>query len=751
MAWKKEVRWSEIPGTAKDPITIVQLSDLHFDDTTSIEGSAKSDYLDALEHFLDDIGHIDLLAVTGDLVDNIKGRDERRASLKKSKKYLHRLARRVGIESPYERLIVLPGNHDYRWVGLKPDQQAQQDFIEEFREHMHHRLFPDEGLFIAAFDSNVAKESGEAARGWVDPKELDSIKEGLGRLEADVPNARELWADATKIALVHHHPLPIAKAEERSLAWWEKPFRRRLHGAAEFMLLKNAGTFLHHVLDEGYRLVLHGHLHRKGYWRPINEHGDRNRWLEIAGCKSCGKATDGSFGFNVIRIFRDRFLEIEPVEYTAARLANRASFPTASYEFVRANDWRPGFLFGSTSGPRFSCRSHSKEWGLKLPSGDLETLELIRGLRVSEGRLERLPFFLAAKALTSAQFEIADSFGHDGVREKTNVRSTSEGEILRVEHEVLFNPPLEKGSPDVNLLIRRRAQGLMFANRQDAKAFGEPVDSDECQHRIRMPTQQLTLRLRCESTHELRDLQVQAWDSDLERSDRELRSSHLITTSGTLHEPIIEGLHVISLDFAIYRPRKGFYYGFEWSLPDGASNPAEMVVRNQRTLLFGVDRSRIQSLLEGSMERVKALIQRIDPGLKLGGISGHLFGWTASGDLSLVGTTSESLVGFGPRWGRDLVGTAFRTGRILTFNRSRFQGHRNMLSRLPAHVELLIAVPVGRFGEDHARHGSVGALVLTSESRDSGLASLMQSGRSEAARELGAEISAMWKGETLAW
>src|ERR1700722_17463279 len=100
-------------------ITILQISDLHFRsdrDTDEQRIQWLKDFHARLKR--SDVPPIDIIAVTGDVVDYRELRQKSHLStLRAAKAYLLRLCMHCGVD-PATQLIVVPGNHDCRWSGI---------------------------------------------------------------------------------------------------------------------------------------------------------------------------------------------------------------------------------------------------------------------------------------------------------------------------------------------------------------------------------------------------------------------------------------------------------------------------------------------------------------------------------------------------------------------------------------------------------------------------------------------------------
>jgi hypothetical protein len=165
-------------------------------------------------------------------------------------------------------LMVLPGNHDVRWSPtaggpLHPRQQAEKSYREFIQalfpgnarhlrdDHAHQELFRKKGeardyLFLTLNSSRIeARERG--GTGYVGYSQIHSLL-----LEA-AKNAGRENRPYLGIAALHHHLLPIEAVRLKAM----------LSTAADrkVSFVTDGIEVLDALLDCGFSLALHGHLH----------------------------------------------------------------------------------------------------------------------------------------------------------------------------------------------------------------------------------------------------------------------------------------------------------------------------------------------------------------------------------------------------------------------------------------------------------------------------------------------------------
>jgi predicted MPP superfamily phosphohydrolase len=230
-------------------VTIAHLSDLHWERR---DDNTRDRLVRALK-----LEKPSFLAFTGDLADNPWG-------LEKAKPWLLDICKDCDLDAQ-TRLLVIPGNHDYRAygnLGFRPF--TARPFRRSFGNWMKRRIvhLPDLGVTFFLVDSNPIMFG--FARGKVGRRQLRSLRNTMRKM---APREREQIQESVKIALVHHHPLPI-------------PYE----GQDPFLLLEDAHDFMQFLAENRIEVVLHGHKHRAPYsFLALGTCGGSDRILEVLG------------------------------------------------------------------------------------------------------------------------------------------------------------------------------------------------------------------------------------------------------------------------------------------------------------------------------------------------------------------------------------------------------------------------------------------------------------------------------------
>jgi len=215
----------------------------------------------------------DFLAFTGDLVNNPWP-----WRISAGKKWLLELCRTAGLK-PETQLLVVRGNHDTRILGnfgFRPLTGLM--FRIAFWDWMKPRIqhFEEHSLVFLRIDSNpVMWGFARGHVGWWEAKKLRKALDQLAKKLRQKEGAVQL-KECTKIALVHHHVLPM-------------PYE----GGDRFLLLKDAQRLLQLLAEKEVDAVLHGHKHRAPYSLvTLGTCGSSDRVVEILGAGATIKKTD---------------------------------------------------------------------------------------------------------------------------------------------------------------------------------------------------------------------------------------------------------------------------------------------------------------------------------------------------------------------------------------------------------------------------------------------------------------------------
>jgi 3',5'-cyclic AMP phosphodiesterase CpdA len=289
-------RGREEPMSGEEAFSIFHLSDTHYD------GENPEMFALVLEYLVEIAPRYVLM--TGDVVED--PHDDMMPFTKMLKGALTKVEKKSGTKPVF---LIVPGNHDFYWKGTYGFVVAQK-FYRAFPESERSFHFSKENaLTIAPFDSNRLFEPRGGpwrsflqiirykTHGLIIEKDLDEFSENVRRLRRSGDRAD--FERSLKIAMVHHHPMPTSYNVL-------PPFADE-----GFMMLENAGVFMHRLIDEGFDMILHGHRHYPQFCRAVYlDSGGNEKMISVLGCGSSSKSTDlwirlKGHNFNVIHVKRD--------------------------------------------------------------------------------------------------------------------------------------------------------------------------------------------------------------------------------------------------------------------------------------------------------------------------------------------------------------------------------------------------------------------------------------------------------------
>lgn len=218
---------------------ILHISDLHF-------GKHNQPLAESLLRRIEGL-KVDAIVCTGDIAD---GPDSK---LWNSAKQFLRQAQEKCTGKASPSLIVLPGNHDYQWLGSASSFLADS-YDREWQGYNTEGFYKlgKVNVWVFGFNSGEKGELGGAGR--IKEEEIVRFQKRYDELAKD-PD----FAGAFKIVGVHHHPLPVN---------WSRDFK------AKWLTMVNSGQFLSPMLFRKIDLILHGHEHlqaRASFWSTLGD------------------------------------------------------------------------------------------------------------------------------------------------------------------------------------------------------------------------------------------------------------------------------------------------------------------------------------------------------------------------------------------------------------------------------------------------------------------------------------------------
>lgn len=216
---------------------IIHLSDVHLGD------KSRRETLELLYHCLDqELRHLKSnyafkFVITGDLMDS-----PRRKNMYMASAFINELRSRYSADVDF-----ILGNHDVIVSGLNMFRIQKSKVVAYLLGESVKKL-DDIQVLLIKLNSSL---HGNFARGMVGQRQLDEVDEELTTVEN--------LDHYTPIVLVHHHPLPVHKADFLKLKWTERSIVGRV--VEKSKTLVDGEDLLEWMKKRQVHYVLHGHKH----------------------------------------------------------------------------------------------------------------------------------------------------------------------------------------------------------------------------------------------------------------------------------------------------------------------------------------------------------------------------------------------------------------------------------------------------------------------------------------------------------
>ncbi|MEK6375311.1 MAG: metallophosphoesterase [Acidobacteriota bacterium] len=252
---------------------LVHLSDLHFGTPPAARNVAA-----LREELLLEAREASRAVITGDLI-NTPG-DADAPDFAAFKDFRRWLAEQVGSD-----VIVVPGNHDERWLGNR--LWTLGDNKDSVADLSWSKVVVDPALMCVFLCFDSARE-GFAATGSVTPAQLDDVAREFETVCVRTPEGRAYQ----RIVLLHHHP---ARYDPR-FDLLVQPLEGGVLDQERLLALEDADLFLDWCRRFEVRLILHGHKHLQRL-RPGNAPEPA-----IVGCGTSLGAERKPMSYNVLTV-----------------------------------------------------------------------------------------------------------------------------------------------------------------------------------------------------------------------------------------------------------------------------------------------------------------------------------------------------------------------------------------------------------------------------------------------------------------
>lgn len=530
----------------KNQTRIAHISDLHFTSTTKYE---KEDVWKALTGDLQD-KDADLLVVTGDIIDSSVrdnfSKDGITNAFETAKQFLLALCKELDIE-PTSRLVVVPGNHDYRLKGVvsphskfrfleKLKQMVVAPhfdlFYQSFKDYSDARFLPGLRCCLFTFDSNTTDLGLNLASGRITNEHLTSFVNLCKKWSAE--NAAE-WRRCSKIALVHHHPMPIAETELK-ISFIE---------SEGFHLLRNAGLFMTEMVNQRVDLILHGHKHYPALSQArFPSHDATAHTVSIIAAGSASTHGHPHTSYNLVTIFDDGGISVERRVREIASYSVGKSYPELlPYEQTRR------VLFNRLAGAvKVRVKKYTRIDSIKPGSGDDEMVEKYRGVTTVSGSPE---LYLGSHFASDSGFVSKPT-----LESPTHQISWEPDPSPPGKGRIFFEPPINNSPMDfdskVNIL------NAMHFNEQDRLAIAEdPLESSYAT--IQDACELFVFKVKFPESFSPKQPQVRVLNREGERDDRERDYA-----SSRFSSFPDDRTAVLIVDY----PLPGYVYEIVWGLPE---------------------------------------------------------------------------------------------------------------------------------------------------------------------------------------
>jgi 3',5'-cyclic AMP phosphodiesterase CpdA len=591
------MRWAaELSQKTQGKTVVAHISDLHFRSDTSTRGYD----LQALETSLRTINP-DLLVVTGDLIDGYIGdmvrEDLIKQALSNVRRYVESLCHAVGLD-PEKSLFIIPGNHDYRIQGLFFKSALVDWFDEEFRKYSEPGLFPGLRTVIFCFDSNSPDSGINLAMGLVCRERLTEFESIVDRLKAD-DKAR--WFECTRIALLHHHPMPIAPTEGSA----------RITDRDEFLLLRNSGSFMEQMGREKIHLVLHGHKHYPSLSKVIfpKEGSIEHTIAVIAAGSVCRPPSQFCRSFNTVTMHNTGEIELERSDLEANSYQNRAPLSIRSYEEARNGRFAERRATAAVEADRYA----RSDW-IEDGSGDIEMFEEFRGVRsIGKEAVSTLEHEMSSKSARFGDRSYSVKTPNHSMEWKWLGDQDSSGNR---KAKTIFTPPLEQDPIDFD---RNGTvyNAIHFSREDRLDVTGQASATENVSITVRQAYETMAFQVVFPDTQWPNNIQLIVLNESGKPDYREREYCAQFFT------PISQTHSVI---FMVNRPLLGYTYMIDWSLPEKDmadfvpdatdAGVAEELIQN--FLAAREDNSPCRKRLNAALTKLSILVRQLLPSSQAG-------------------------------------------------------------------------------------------------------------------------------------
>jgi hypothetical protein len=284
----------------------------------------------------------------------------------------------------------------------------------------------------------------------------------------------------------------------------------------------------------------------------------------------------------------------------------------------------------------------------------------------------------------------------------------------RVKHNIKFSPPL--GSDEASIACRRYLPGVIYTSNEDQAYCGVEIkNTEEVARTIRFKCDLLimTVRFVGEQRHFPSVFPIVSQTSELQHFPFESKEEidYVRISRWPPEANRSEEMHALlaaspEVTLTVARPLGGLKYSLTWRLPvlepiedDERQRLTDFRQRMRAVSHAGPLHRSAEDFLRVSIDLVRWEVEPQAPGGwdRDPSIHAGLFALNDSGnELTCVACSDPrgELATTVVSGGRDVIGTAHRSGKLMTLNRSAIQAPLPLLERLPSTIQHLIAIPL---------------------------------------------------------
>lgn len=258
---------------------ILHLSDLHF----GTEEAAKNEGL-VKAHIRSLAPKVDRVVITGDLCQN--------PDMTEARAFHNFRADLFAVTK--KPVIVVPGNHDQRWMGWTAKDLGHLSRLEWSNLVVDYQ----KQLVFFCFDSS---RDSRLAQGQITVDQMREVATEFRTHCATDPRVAKFLS----IALIHHHPyqLDLQSEDQVDKTWWEALLQATGVSPEPLMAMRDAPQFLGWCARMRIPLILHGHKHIQRHVEqafPPSATSLREFRITAAGCGTTLGAEGKPLTYNLV-------------------------------------------------------------------------------------------------------------------------------------------------------------------------------------------------------------------------------------------------------------------------------------------------------------------------------------------------------------------------------------------------------------------------------------------------------------------